>query len=281
MMVKKALESQPLMLKGKELVDLMKIDQLLKIKEINERGTVPSLLVFVDLEHPPSKLYVNRKIDYCRSLGIEAEIVDISKMTTFQASYRLLSSSFNNLILVQLPLPERHANLEKQIPQIQDIEGFASNHLGNLVSGNLNVYPCTAAAIMGLLQHYKFEFKGARVCIINDSLVVGKPLALAMSWHNATPIICNKYTRDLPEITRISDLIVTAVGKPNFSLNADMIQEGAWVVDAGCRLSEQGKAIGDLEPEARFKCGAYTPTVGGVGPVTVSQVVSNMLKLKS
>ncbi len=235
------------------------------------------VLILADLSHAPSKIYVNKKINYCSGLGLSARIVDLFSIDNEQAIKEITES--NEMTLVQLPLPQKHKGLEKLIPPERDIEGFHPLHLGNLVCGKPTVYPCTASAIVNYLDFYEFDFESKRVCIINDTIVVGKPLALALNIYGSTVTICNKYTKNLKEITLSSDLIVSAVGHPEFSLKSDMINKGTWVVDVGsCKIDK--KIIGDLDIEAREKCGVYSPPIGGIGPLTVAHVVENMLILQ-
>lgn len=247
--------------------------------ESNVKGL--RLRVLSDMGHEPNRIYVSRKLKFCLSLGIEVEIVDLATTAPDEAKILATGEGVDG-VLVQLPIPGKHSGLTNMVPPHRDVEGFHPFHLGRGLHGQFEevVVPCTAAACVSILDHYAFDLSGTHVVIVNDSVVLGRPLAAALLRRNATVTICNQYTKDIGSIVKISDLLVTGVGRKEFEINPEWICDRISVIDVGIR-SQDGKVMGDLGPQAAERCRAYTPVPGGVGPVTVAWVANNLSKLVS
>ena len=243
----------------------------------------PFLSVCLVGENEASKIYVQNKKKACERNGLGCDITYLSDSSN-QNSIIDLIQSWNESkdihgILIQLPLPtkiNRNAVLNAVSPN-KDVDGFHSLNLGKLVQSSPEFLPCTAMAVLEMLFHYEIEILGQHVVIINDTVVVGRPLAMLLSNHGATVTLCNRYTKSLKEICATADILVSAVGKrPDFVLSDDYVKPGAVVIDIGItRLN--GKVIGDVDFEQVSKKTAYiSPVPGGVGPCTIACLMRNL-----
>lgn len=246
-------------------------------------GKRPGLAVVIVGEDPASQVYVRNKKRGCEEVGIYSEEYAMPAETTEEELLALIDKLNHdpkiNGILVQLPLP-RHLDEEKILLAIdprKDVDAFHPQNVGKIMIGNFSFLPCTPAGVMQLLKHYGVDICGKHCVIIGRSNIVGKPQAMLMLKENATVTICHSKTKDLAEITRLADIVVAAVGRPKF-VTADMVKEGAVVIDVGINRMEDGKLCGDVdfanvEPKAAY----ITPVPGGVGPMTITMLLQNTL----
>jgi methylenetetrahydrofolate dehydrogenase (NADP+)/methenyltetrahydrofolate cyclohydrolase len=181
-------------------------------------------------------------------------------------------------ILVQLPLPEQidEDRIIRSINPIKDVDGFHPFSAGHLLQGSPTFVAATPAGIMEILREYEVELQGARAVVIGRSNIVGKPMALLLLAEHATVTICHSRTRDLPAVVREADVIVAAVGRPD-TVTADMVREGATVVDVGINRTEEG-LVGDVAAGVRDVAGLLTPVPGGVGPMTIASLLRNTVR---
>ncbi len=247
---------------------------------IDESGLSPRLATVLVGDDPASALYVRMKHQACERVHIGSINVTLPADTTtervVEKVQRLNADPEISGILVQLPLPagiEQESVIEAVSPE-KDVDGFHPCNIGHLVSGRPRFSPCTPLGIMNLLAESGIELEGRRAVVVGRSIDVGRPMAALLLNANATITVCHSRTRDLASITREADLVVAAVGRPRF-ITADMIGEGATVVDIGTNRVE-GRLVGDVDFEAvRERAGAITPVPGGVGPMTIATLMEN------
>lgn len=245
---------------------------------ISEHKIKPRLATILVGDDPASETYVNIKKKTCESVGISAEI---HRLEPDQEKISELISKLNhdrdiNGILVQLPIP--NINVQRIIEKIdpsKDVDGLHPLNLGRLSYGDETIPACTPMGIIRILEEEKISLGGARICIIGRGIHVGKPLHSLLCNRDATVTLCHSKTRNIEQITRSSDIVIVAVGKQGY-LKADMIKEGAVVIDVGINRIGK-KLIGDVADEVRGKASALTPVPGGVGPMTVAMLVQNTL----
>ena len=219
----------------------------------DQRGSVPGLAVVLVGDDPASRVYVRNKNKKCEELGY-ASFEHRLPAETREEDLLSLVEGLNhddrvNGILVQLPLPKQ-IDSEKILQAIlpaKDVDGFHPVNMGQLVIGNALLTPCTPKGIIALLDHYKIPIEGRHAVVLGRSNIVGKPVSLLLLQRNATVTICHSRTRDLPEVTRSADILIAAVGRPNF-VTGDMVKEGAVVIDVGINRVE-GKLVGDVDFE--------------------------------
>ncbi len=252
-----------------------------EVAALKEKGVAPGLAVVIVGDDPASRVYVNNKKKACAEVGIYSEEYALPKETT-QAELLSLIHTLNekeeiNGILVQLPLPS-HLDEKEVIETIdpkKDVDAFHASNVGKIMIGDYHFLPCTPAGVMELLQSANVEIKGRNCVVIGRSNIVGKPMAMLLLHQHGTVTICHSRTKNLPEICRGADILVAAVGRAKF-VTADMVKEGAVVIDVGMNRDENGKLCGDVdfasvEPKASF----ITPVPGGVGPMTISMLMKN------
>ena len=230
-----------------------------------------------------SSIYVNNKIKKCESIGINTELYHLEE--TISEEYVLnLIDELNNRddifgILLQSPIP-KHIDINKcfnKISPLKDIDGFSKISCGNLFLGSPTFISCTPKGIMKLFDYYKIDLCGKNVCIINRSNIVGKPLFHLLIEKDATVTMCHSKTKNLLEHTKRADIIISAVGRPNF-IKEDMIKEGVVVIDVGISRVD-GKVVGDVDFEKVSKKASFiTPVPGGVGPMTIAMVLENIVE---
>ena len=270
-------------LSGKEPAENLKFEVYLRNRlEIY----TPKLVVIMVGENPASRAYVNGKKRDCEDCGIDFELIQfdekVHQHTIEQTITKLNEDDTVNGILVQLPLPA-HLNKKAIIEAItseKDVDCFTEVNLGSLFLNRPVFKPCTPFGIMELLSYYKISVEDKHCVIIGRSDIVGKPLAVMLINAGATVTVCNSHTHpfDLANLTRAADIVICAVGKPKF-LTADMISEGAIVIDVGINRDENGKLCGDADFEnVKLKAGAITPVPGGVGLMTRAALMTNILK---
>jgi methylenetetrahydrofolate dehydrogenase (NADP+)/methenyltetrahydrofolate cyclohydrolase len=250
--------------------------------ELDELGRPVGLATVLVGEDPASAVYVRRKQEACREIGIEPFDHVLSEETPEEELLSLVEQLNADErvtgILVQLPLPEQidEGKVIRSIEPIKDVDGFHPMSAGYLLQGNPTFVAATPAGIMELLREYEVELKGAQAVVIGRSNIVGKPVALLLLAEHATVTICHSRTRDLAGIVRQADVVVAAVGRPE-TVTADMVKEGATVVDVGINRVE-GKIVGDVAEDVRGRAGLLTPVPGGVGPMTIASLLRNTVR---
>jgi len=249
-----------------------------------DKGITPGLAVIIVGEDPGSQIYVRNKEKSCAETGIYSEkhelAVDVSEEDLLSLVYRLNDDPKIHGLLVQLPLP-KHIDEDKIIDAIEvkkDVDGFTPVNVGNMLIGKECFLPCTPHGIIVLLQRSGVEIAGKDAVVVGRSNIVGKPAAVLLMQNNATVTICHSRTKDLAAHTRRADILVVGIGQPKM-ITADMVKEGAAVVDAGINRNAEGKVVGDVDYDGVFdKVGAITPVPGGVGLMTVAMLMFNTLE---
>lgn len=244
----------------------------------------PHLCVIIIGENPASQTYVRSKVKMCEALGMNSTTLtfasdDIDEAGLIQTIEQLNQDPSIHGILVQLPLP-KHIQEEKILNAIdpaKDVDGFHPLNSGLLFQGKPVLNPCTPSGIMTLLHHYNIPLEGKLAVVIGRSDIVGKPIAQLLLQANATVIMCHSRTKNLTTLTQQADLVIVAIGQPHF-LKADMIKEGAVVIDVGINRLENGKLVGDVDFDSvKEKADYLTPVPGGVGPMTIIELMENTL----
>ncbi len=249
-----------------------------------EYGRRPKLTVILVGEDPASQVYVRNKRRACEEAGILSETVllpaDTDEGALLAEVARLNAEESTDGILVQLPLP---AGIDEKrviaaISPEKDVDCFHPVNVGRLFHpGEATFLPCTPAGVMEMLRFTGIDPRGKRAVIVGRSDIVGKPLALLLTAADATVTLCHSKTKDLPAVTREAEILVAAVGRANF-ITADMVREGAVVIDVGINRTPEGKLCGDVDFTAVEKKASYiTPVPGGVGPMTVAMLLCNTL----
>ncbi|MCG3111490.1 MAG: bifunctional methylenetetrahydrofolate dehydrogenase/methenyltetrahydrofolate cyclohydrolase FolD [Candidatus Manganitrophus sp. SB1] len=244
----------------------------------------PGLAAVLVGENPASKIYVRNKRKACEEVGIYSEEHHLPEETT-EAEVLSLVERLNqdpkiHGILVQLPLPKQineRKVLDTVIPE-KDVDGFHYINVGKLVANEKGFVPCTPLGIIELLLASKVEIAGANAVIVGRSNIVGKPAALLLLHHHATVTICHSRTKNLPEVCRQADILIAAIGKPQF-VKKEMVKEGAVVIDVGINRLPDGRIVGDVDFDpVQERAGAITPVPGGVGPMTIAMLLLNTLQ---
>ena len=267
---------------GKETAALMKAELKEKIDVfVKENGFSPGLAVVIVGNNPASAVYVRNKENACAAVGILSKTFRLPEDTT-EAELLSLIAQLNedetlHGILVQLPLPKQISE-ERVIATIspkKDVDAFHAENVGKIMTGNYHFLPCTPAGVMALLDRYGVQVEGKRCVIIGRSNIVGKPQAMLLLEKNGTVTVCHSKTQNLPQIAREADILVAAVGRAKF-VTADMVKEGATVIDVGINRLADGTLCGDVDFDAvEQKAYAITPVPGGVGPMTVTMLLYN------
>lgn len=269
-------------LDGKKLRD--KIIENLKAK-VDTFDEKPTLVVILVGENPASKIYVNNKKKMAEKIGIHSEVINYPANITEAELLDKIEELNNNkkvtAILVQLPLPKHISkdNVMNKIIPSKDVDGFTPYNFGKLFSGKTpTVYPCTPKGILLLLDEYNIEIEGKHVVIVGRSNIVGKPLSQMMLNKNATVTICHSHTKNLSQITKTADILVSAVGKN--IIEGEMLKTDCVIVDVGIFKDENGKTRGDVDFESASKIASFiSPVPGGVGPMTIASLMLNTVEL--
>lgn len=266
---------------GKEVSLAVKEQVKSEVTELKQKGVEPGLAVILVGDDPASKVYVNNKKKACEFCGIRSLEYILPENTT-QEELNDLVEKLNddksvNGILCQLPLP-KHLDEKAVINRIKpekDVDAFHPENVGHIMIGDFNFLPCTPAGIMEMLKSENISLDGKSCVIIGRSNIVGKPMAMLMLKENATVTVCHSHTKNLTEIVKQADVIVAAVGRAKF-VTADMVKEGAVIVDVGINRGEDGKLFGDVDFDACCEKSSYiTPVPGGVGPMTIATLMQN------
>ena len=250
---------------------------------LQETGVQPGLAVIIVGEDPASQVYVRNKKKACEQVGFYSEEYALPAETTQQELDALLEKLNRDDkihgILVQLPLP-RHLDEKAVIEKIdpaKDVDAFHAFNVGKIMIGDYDYLPCTPAGVMELIHSAGVSVSGKECVVIGRSNIVGKPMAMLLLHENGTVTVCHSRTKDLAEVTRRADILVSAVGRAKF-VTADMVKPGAVVIDVGMNRNAQNKLCGDVDFEAVKEVAGYiTPVPGGVGPMTITMLLRNTL----
>lgn len=273
-----------LIIDGKKVSAEVKEQVRLETLELAKKGIKPGLAVIIVGDDPASRVYVNNKKKACEAVGFLSREYALPATTTQEELLSLVDELNNdkeiNGILCQLPLPkglDEKAVIEAISP-LKDVDAFHAINVGKIMIGDYDFLPCTPAGVMEMLHSYKIPVEGKNCVVIGRSNIVGKPMAMLLLHENGTVTITHSRTKNLAEVTREADILVAAIGKPKF-VTADMVKEGAVVIDVGMDRDENGKLCGDVDFEnVKDKCSAITPVPGGVGPMTIAVLMKNTLK---
>lgn len=251
---------------------------------VDKCGPIGLAVILVG-DNPASQVYVRNKINGCAEVGIKSTLIHLPADSAFDevmTTIKNLNADPDvNGILLQLPVPKHldEAALLRAIDPAKDVDGCHYVQKGKLWIGEPEVIPCTPYGVMKLLDYYNIELQGKNAVVVGRSNLVGKPLAQLLLDRNVTVTICHSRTRDLGEITRRADIVCVAIGVAKF-LKADMVKDGAIVIDVGMDRDENGKLCGDVDfANVAEKCSYITPVPGGVGPMTVTMLLQNTVKV--
>jgi methylenetetrahydrofolate dehydrogenase (NADP+) / methenyltetrahydrofolate cyclohydrolase len=268
-----------------------------EVAALSAIGIRPGLAAVLVGENPASQAYVKSKIAACEQLGLASWLHTPPATTTTDEMLHLVArlnqDDAVDGILIQLPLPPQvdTKRVLESVDPSKDVDGFHPVNLGRLVSGRPGLVACTPAGCMEILRRNHIAIEGANAAVLGRSDIVGKPMALLLMHANSTVTICHSKTRDLPDVIRHADILVAAMGKPGY-VQADWIRPGAAVIDVGTnrvtdaaeaqrlgKFREKGSTlVGDVHPDAIDIAGALTPVPGGVGPMTITMLMSNTVK---
>lgn len=268
-------------LDGKAVSAKVKEEVKAEVEALKKQGVSVGLAVIIVGNNPASRTYVNNKKKACEAAGIVSEEYALPEETTQEELLALVrelnqKDSING-ILCQLPLPKQldEEAVIAAISEKKDVDAFSAVNVGHIMIGDYSFLPCTPAGIMEILRHYNIDVAGKECVVIGRSNIVGKPMAMLLLHQNGTVTICHSKTKNLKDVTSRADILVAAVGIPHF-VTADMVKEGAVVIDVGMDRDENGKLCGDVdfaavEPKASY----ITPVPGGVGPMTIATLLKN------
>ncbi|MCA1900781.1 MAG: bifunctional methylenetetrahydrofolate dehydrogenase/methenyltetrahydrofolate cyclohydrolase FolD [Candidatus Hydrogenedens sp.] len=285
---------KPKLLDGVKLAEKIKAELKQKVLELKEKGIMPGLAVVLVGDNPASQIYVRNKRKTCEELGIQSFAYDLPKETTETELLELIDKlNRDNAvhgILIQSPVP-KHIDEEKILNAVdpnKDVDGFHPVNKGKLLNGQDCFVACTPAGIQELLLRYGYNIQGRHVVIVGRSNIVGKPLAALLVQKSvgadATVTICHSRTKNLAQITKTADILVAAMGVPEF-IQGRMVRDGCVVIDVGMnRIPDNTKKsgyrlVGDVHfPSVSKKARAITPVPGGVGPMTIAMLMKNTVK---
>ncbi len=266
---------------GTALAARIRVQLKARVAGLVQQGVQPGLAVVLVGEDPASRIYVRNKVRACGDTGIRSELYELpataSEAEVLDRIGALNADSRIHGILVQLPLPRQvsEAKVLEAIGIAKDVDGFHVQNVGSLVTGKPGFAPCTPAGCMALLDSVGAELEGKEAVVVGRSNIVGKPMALMLLARSATVTICTSKTRDLAGHTRRADVLVVATGRPRL-VTGEMIKPGAIVIDVGVNRLADGKLCGDVDFEsARAQAAWITPVPGGVGPMTITMLLSN------
>lgn len=269
---------------GKALSLKLKEQMKQRIAQLKQQGINPKLVVVLVWDNSASQVYVRNKHKSCGEVGIESEVITMPEQTTQQELLevveRLNQDETVDGILVQLPLPKQidEKTVLRSILPEKDVDGFHPVNVGLLSIGDECFAPATPSGIIAMFQEYGIDIAGKNCVVIGRSNIVGKPMAALLLKNNATVTICHSKTEDLASYTRRADVVIVATGRRH-TLTAEMVKEGAVVVDVGMNRNEQGKLCGDVDyEEVKEKASFITPVPGGVGPMTITELLENTIQ---
>lgn len=255
-----------------------------EVEQLKLKNVFPKLAVIMIGEDKSSKIYVKNKSKACIDLGIEYEEFILDENISMDSLLELINTLNEREdihgILLQSPIP-KNLDINKAFRAIKvekDVDGFNPTNVGKLVLGQDTFISCTPLGIIKLLEEYKIPLEGANAVVIGRSNIVGKPMVQCLINKNATVTVCHSKTKDIGDITRRADIIVVAIGKADF-LKENMVKDGAVIIDVGINRQEDGKILGDVDFKNVSKKVSYiTPVPGGVGPMTITMLMNNLVK---
>ena len=267
---------------GKTLSKKIREQLKIEVENLNKKNIFPKLAVIMVGENPASKVYVKNKSKACNEVGIQYEEFLLSENINMEELLKLIKELNERKdihgILLQSPIPN-HLDIDKAFETIdfrKDVDGFHPINIGRLALNRETFISCTPYGIIKLLEEYKINLKGANAVILGRSNIVGKPLTQCLLNKDATVTICHSKTKNIEQITKNADILISAIGKPKF-VTADMIKENAVVIDVGINRTEEG-LVGDVEFKQVSKKASYiTPMPGGVGPMTIAMLLNNVV----
>ena len=270
---------------GKVISEQVKQEIAAEVAEIVARGGKRPHLAAILVGHDGgSETYVAAKVKACEVCGFKSSLIryesDVTEEELLAKVRELNEDNDVDGFIVQLPLPKHLDDkaVIEAISPLKDVDAFHAVNVGKIMLGEYDFLPCTPAGVMEMLHSYNIEVSGKNCVVIGRSNIVGKPMAMLLLHENGTVTICHSRTKNLAEICSQADILVAAVGRPKF-VTADMVKEGAVVIDVGMDRDENGKLCGDVDFEnVKDKCSFITPVPGGVGPMTISTLMKNTLK---
>ena len=268
---------------GKEVSAQVRANVREECENLKKQGITSGLAVIIVGDDPASRVYVNNKKKACADVGFLSEEYALPAQTTQEELLALIEKLNNkkeiNGILCQLPLPKHldEKAVINAISPLKDVDAFHPSNVGRIMIGDYHFLPCTPAGVMELIHSANIDVNGKNCVVIGRSNIVGKPMSMLLLHENGTVTICHSRTKNLKEICRTADILVAAVGKPKF-VKADMVKEGAVVIDVGMDRDENGKLCGDVDFNEVEPVASYiTPVPGGVGPMTIAMLMKNTL----
>ncbi|MBQ2433153.1 MAG: bifunctional methylenetetrahydrofolate dehydrogenase/methenyltetrahydrofolate cyclohydrolase FolD [Clostridia bacterium] len=269
---------------GKEIARHVRADVKARVKEYTEKhGKAPALCVILAGDNPASKVYVASKEKACGWVGIRSVAKkfpsEITEEKLISEIHALNQDPDINGILVQLPLPKgiNEENVLRAVAPEKDVDGFHPMNAGELMRAGAKLEPCTPAGCIELLKRANVALSGANAVVIGRSNIVGKPVAMMLLRENCTVTVCHSKTKNLKDILKNADIVVSAMGRPK-AVTGDMLKEGAAVIDVGINRLDDGNIVGDVDFESACKvAGAITPVPGGVGPMTIAFLLKNTM----
>lgn len=269
---------------GKKISAQIRKELTDKVAEMTAKGYRPGLAVVIVGEDPASKVYVRNKKLGCEEVGIYSEEYALPESTTQEELLALIDKLNNDDkidgILVQMPVP-KHISDKAVIAAIspeKDVDAFHATNVGKVMIGEYSFAPCTPYGVMELLKYSGIEVAGKNCVVVGRSNIVGKPMAMLLLEKHGTVTICHSKTKDIAAITKTADILVAAVGRPNF-VTADMVKDGVVVMDVGINRGADGKLCGDVDFEGVEPKASYiTPVPGGVGPMTITILLKNTVQ---
>ena len=269
---------------GKELAKNIRQELKKENDKLKEKGINAKLAVILVGDDSASKIYVKNKSKACNDVGIEYEEILLDSNTTMDKLLNVIENlnlrEDINGILLQSPIP-KGLNIQEAFEKIdyrKDVDGFNPINVGKLMIGQDGFIPCTPYGIVRMLEEYNIPVEGKNAVVIGRSNIVGKPLSQCLLNKNATVTVCHSRTRDIQNVTKNADILISAVGKLNM-VTEDMVKDGAVVIDVGMNRKENGKLAGDVDFEnVKEKTSYITPVPGGVGPMTIAMLMNNVIK---
>ena len=269
---------------GKELAKKVRKELKKDVEELKAKGINPKLAVIMVGNDPGSTVYVRNKSKACEKVGIEFEEFLFDEKTEEKELLDLIdklnADDSVHGILLQCPVP-KHIDVNKAFRRIspnKDVDGFNPINVGNLTIGEDAFISCTPYGVVKMFEEYNIETEGKRAVILGRSNIVGKPMIQCMLNKNSTVTVCHSRTQNIGEVIKEADIVIAAIGKPNF-VKADMVKDGAVVIDVGINRLEDGTITGDVDYEkVAEKASFITPVPGGVGPMTIAMLLNNVVK---
>lgn len=269
---------------GKKLAKQIRENLKIECEELKEKGINPKLAVIMVGDDKASKIYVKNKSKACNEIGIQYEEYLLDKNINQNELIELIEKLNNDKtvhgILLQSPVPDGLDINEafRKISPEKDVDGFNPTNVGKLALNQDTFVSCTPYGIMRMFEAYNIDLEGKKVVIIGRSNIVGKPLMQCCLNKNATVTICHSKTKNVKEHVKDADVVISAIGKPEY-VTADMVKDGAIVIDVGINRTEDGKIVGDVDFKNVSKKASYiTPVPGGVGPMTIAMLMNNVIK---